>query len=178
MEFSLDEKTDSQLVAAFRGGSRDAYAALVRRHSRCVYAICLGILGSISDSEDITQEVFMKGMMNIQKLRDASRFPAWISQIARNSCWDYLRARNRRQSLLDQNVEINGEAVGDFYELHAALEKLPEMHRLPLMLYYFDGQSSDSVARTLQISRAGACTRLSRARKALRKLLEKQAGIK
>jgi RNA polymerase sigma-70 factor (ECF subfamily) len=135
------------------------------------------MLGSISDSEDITQEVFMKGMLNIQKLRNAERFSYWISQIARNRCRDFLRARNRSQSLLDKQVQIEGESTGDFYELHAALEKLPETYRLPLMLYYFDGQSSASVAQTLQISQAGACTRLSRARKELRKILEEQAGL-
>lgn len=171
----MDEKTDAQLVTACCKGSSEAYAVLVRRHSRYVYAICLGMLGNVSDSEDLTQEVFVKGMRNIQRLRDASLFLGWIAQIARNLSRDFLRARKRQVPLQEDRLEVTADGE-DFSDLHAALEQLPEVYRLPLMLYYFDGQSSENVAKALNISPAGACTRLCRARKELRRLLEEEVG--
>jgi DNA-directed RNA polymerase specialized sigma24 family protein len=44
------------------------------------------------------------------------------------------------------------------------------------MLFYFDGKSAKKLADELEISHAGACTRLSRARRELRRIMERQAG--
>lgn len=174
MELHIDHKSEEDLVAASRSGDREAYAELVRRHARRVYAICLGILGSKSDSEDVFQETFVKGLTRIETLRDSSQFPGWISQIARNLCRDHYRKKHRRRELLDQRPVDHETRPDQYYDLHDALERLPEKHRLPLMLFYFDGKSSETLARELNISRAGASTRLFRARNELRKLLSGQ----
>jgi RNA polymerase sigma-70 factor (ECF subfamily) len=66
----------------------------------------------------------------------------------------------------------------DHGDLHNALRKLPEKYRLPLMLFYFDGRSSEKLAVELNLTQAGACTRLFRARNALRRILEEQKDPK
>ncbi len=91
--------------------------------------------------------------------------------IARNLCRDHYRKSHRRRELLERNPVENGYHPGDFGDLHDALERLPEQHRLPLMLFYFDGKSTENLARELNLTKAGACTRLFRARNELRKLL-------
>jgi RNA polymerase sigma-70 factor (ECF subfamily) len=111
-------------------------------------------------------------MANILTLRDGKQFAGWISQIARNLCRDQWRTRKRRRELLSQRVVEEAQDFGRFSDLHDALERLPEEHRLPLMLYYFDGRSTENLARELNLTRGGACTRLFRARNELRKLLE------
>jgi RNA polymerase sigma factor (sigma-70 family) len=58
------------------------------------------------------------------------------------------------------------------HELRAALARLPETYRLPLLLFYFDGLSTQRVADALGISATGAATRLCRGRRALRAILE------
>jgi RNA polymerase sigma-70 factor (ECF subfamily) len=178
----LTERTDQELAAASRAGDREAYAALVRRHAGRVYAICLGVLGNADDSEDVAQEAFVKGMARIGTLRDGAQFAGWIATIARNLCRDLIRVRARRRELLErQTNELDGTGdrspdVADFSALHAALARLPEQYRLPLMLFYFDGQSTARLAGELGISRGAACTRLSRGRRELRRLLLEQEG--
>lgn len=167
----MDSRPDEELIEAIRGGETKAYEALVRRHTARIFALCLGILGNVSDSEDAAQETLVKALNKIQTLQDGSQFAGWISQIARNLCLDLLRSRKRHRELLDQNQERIMPAPGDYSVLQEALEELPEEHRLPLLLFYFDGQKTESVAKALNLSRAGACTRLSRARKALRRKL-------
>ena len=172
MELQLNNKSDEDLVAASRNGDKDAFAALIRRHSKRVYAVCIGILGNPADSDDIFQETFVKGMTKIHTVRKGAQFAAWISQIARNLCRDHLRRRHRRRELLEQNpVDTREPGREEYDDLHAALEKLPEKHRLPLMLFYFDGRNSEKLAEELNLTRAGACTRLFRARIELQKLL-------
>lgn len=114
----------------------------------------------------------MRGLTNINALRDDERFSSWITQIARNLCRDSLKTDKRRKELLEQrNAEVQ-PIRPDFSELRESLEKLPEKHRIPLALYYLDGRNIASVAEELGITEAAAYTRLSRARRALRFIIE------
>jgi len=178
MELQLNQMSDEDLVAASRGGNKNAYAALVRRHAKKVYAVCVGILGNVTETEDIFQETFVKGMTRIDTLRDAGQFSAWIAQIARNLCRDHLRKQHRHRELLERHSAENETRNEDFNDLHDALARLPEKYRLPLMLFYFDGKSAEKLADELDMTRAGACTRLFRARNELRKLLDKKDGAR
>ena len=173
MEDPVNEPTDAQLVASCREGDKEAFATLVRRHTRRVFAVCLGMLREVADAEDAVQEVFLRGMTNLHALRDEEKLAGWIVQMARNHCRDILRKR-RRHELVPQPEEPVAETRDEFFDLHGALAGLPEEYRLPLMLFYFDGHSTRSVADALSLSQAGACTRLSRARKKLRRSLEER----
>lgn len=169
----MSEMMDADLVRATVGGNREAYAALVRRHASRVYAVCLAMLNDPDDSQDMAQEALIKGMTRIHSLRDGSQFAAWITRIAQNLCRDHWRVQNRRRELLQEhNPSVTRFAESSPPDIHDALVRLPEKYRVPLMLYYFDGQSSENVAKALEMSRAGASTRLARARRALRRLLE------
>jgi RNA polymerase sigma-70 factor (ECF subfamily) len=172
----VNERTDEYLVKASRDGDRQAYADLVRRHSRRVYAVCIGILGSTADIDDIAQETFVKGYSSISTLRSGSSFGPWIAHIARNRCRDHIRVAARRRELLEERKAAPPAEREDYAELHEALAELPEEYRLPLMLFYFDGKSAKRLAEELDISHAGACTRLSRARRELRRILERREG--
>ena len=161
------------LVDACRDGdTTGAYGELVKRHSRSVFAVCLGTLGNIHDAEDIAQETFIRGIARIGQLRDGTQFGPWIVKIARNLCIDCVRRRKRGAAILAQQDRNRNDPEGAHADLREAIVRLPEKYRLPLLLYYFDGRSSESVARTLGISTDGALTRLSRARKELRKLID------
>jgi RNA polymerase sigma-70 factor (ECF subfamily) len=174
----VNKRTDEYLVKASRNGDRQAFADLVRRHSRKVYAVCIGILGNAADSEDIAQEAFVKGYSSIDRLRRGDSFGPWIAMIARNLCRDHIRTYARRRELLGSRSRESEREEIDFSELHEALAELPEKYRIPLMLFYFDGKSAKKLAEELETSHAGACTRLSRARIELRRILEKRAGSK
>jgi RNA polymerase sigma-70 factor (ECF subfamily) len=170
-------KPDEFLVNASRDGDHDAYAELVRRHLKRVFAICLSLLGELADAEDAAQEVFVRGYERIHSLRDGGRFSSWIDQIARNRCRDLLRGRLRRPDHpLTAIVEETAAApVEEFGDLRTALSRLPEEHRLPLLLYYYDGKDTRALAQEMGLTQGGACARLYRARRLLRRLLEEEA---
>ena len=172
MEANIQETPDADLVTAVRGGDRGAYAALISRHTGRVFAVCLGILGNVPEAEDIAQETFMRGLTEIDKLRDGGNFGPWISQIARNLCRDDIKTRRRRRELLDENPVESRPDSDDFSDLYRALGQLPEKDRLSLVLYYLDGHSIAGVAVELGVSDGAAYTRLSRARRALRFIIE------
>ena len=167
---------DEALAIASRQGDRGSYSTLVRVHLRRVFAICLGYLGQPADAEDAAQEVFLRGYQKIGTLGDTARFKAWIDQIARNHCLDLLRRRERRsEAPLSESPEAHHTPSTDRdLELSRALARLPEKHRLPLILYYFEDKDTGALAREMGLSQGGACTRLFRARVQLRRLLEEE----
>jgi len=167
----LETQTDEQLVRASCSGQRQAYAELVRRHSKRVFAVCLGLLGELHAAEDAAQDTLLKGFTMISRLRSGQKFAAWIATIAHNTCVDIIRKRQRERSALadKEDIEQSLASSQETPDLQAALGRLPEQYRVPLMLYYFNGQSAQSVAQTLDLSESIVCTRLSRARKQLRK---------
>ncbi len=182
-------RTDLELVTAAVDGNRQAAADLIERQAAAVYAVCLGLLGDPDLAQDAAQDTLLKGMERLGTLRDPSTFRAWLVSIARNHCRDHWKTARRRRELLEAEaghvaaVEAvpgmaepiavpegpDGDADPDVLN---ALSRLPENHRLPLLLYYFDGLDTARVGEALGISRSGAGARLCRARRALREILE------
>jgi RNA polymerase sigma-70 factor (ECF subfamily) len=170
----LDSNKEKRLVEWSREANRNAYAELLSAYSGRVFAICLAMLGNRDDAEDATQQTLLKGFTEINQLRDDGKFGAWIVQIARNFCTDLLRGKNIETSVKIRFQEQPKASSDEYPELRAALEKLPREYRVALMLYYFDGKSAGSVAEVLGTGEQTIYTRLSRARKMLRKMLESQ----
>lgn len=168
----MGSESDRKLVEVCRRGSHEAYAELVNLHAGRVYAVCLGILGSAADAEDLTQEALVQGYLKINELRDPDRFGAWIAATAANLSRNLLQRQANREQLLERGEDVAAAAHESFPDLERALAKLPEKHRIPLMLYYFDSRSAESIAASLDISPGAVRMRLSRARAELRALLE------
>jgi len=153
------------------------YRRLAKDYGNRVFAVCFGMLGNSHDAEDVAQQTLLKGFANIEQLEDEQKFGAWICKIARNLCVDFIRKQRREKTIDPACVVQRQNGRKDYTELHSALTKLSEEYRVALMLYYFDGQSTRSVAEAMGISEAAAQTRLSRARKQLREVLEANRGI-
>jgi len=171
----LDERSDKDLVAASSGGDRTAYAVLVRRHHHPVLLVCLGILGNVHDAEDIAQDTMIKGFERIRQLRNGSQFGGWIVAIARNLSINLLRKRKAIREAHDAERPPEPSRVeSDFENLERAVARLPLELRLPLVMYYFDGQEVRTVARRLEISTSGVYVKLRAAIQELHEILTTQ----
>ena len=108
---------DAALVAAARGGDLDAFEALVREHSRAVYAHALRFFGDPTAAEDVAQEVWLKVYRSLASFDDRARFSTWLYRVTRNVCLDQWRA-GRRRPVAEQLVEV--PVPGDLAD-HVAL---------------------------------------------------------
>jgi len=169
----LDDFSDEILVEASRRGDKRAYAMLVKRHYRYVFAVCLGILGNVDDAEDIAQDVMLKGFLKIGKLRGSEQFNKWILRVARNLCLDLLRRKKRARAWATKRASRSGQTASQNHDLAGAIGRLPQEIRLPLVMYYFNNKSLKRIAEKLKISNSGVCQRLKAARKQLHELLTK-----
>lgn len=167
----MDDRLDEKVVRACREGDKAAYAALVNRHYRHVFALCLGVLGNVHDAEDIAQDAMLKGLVKIKKLGRGEQFEAWILQIAKNLCIDFQRRRKRIKPLDPEQMMQAGHRSQENHELEQAIRRLPQELRIPLVMYYFSKKNAKTIAEKLNISHSGACQRIRAARKELHKLL-------
>lgn len=176
----MDQRSDQELVAACRQDDCEAYAGLVRSYSRRILAICYGVVGNLHDAEDLAQETFIRVFKGIHGLRDINQFFPWVRQIARNLCMDFLRRRKPGEVLVAEPPDEPDPRRGintDYLDLRTAIGKIPEDLRSPLLFYYFDGRSTKNIAAALDISEAAVHTRLSRARRELRRLLSEKEAV-
>lgn len=165
-------QADRELIEASRSGDRSAFARLIERHQRAVYAVAFSATRDRSLADDVTQDAFVTAWRRLADLRDPDRLPAWLCGIARNVARD---ARKRRRGEVLEDVEIAGEttpydAITDAEcerIVTAALGEMPEVYREPLVLFYYEERSVDDVARYLGLSAATTHKRLSRGRQYL-----------
>ena len=174
----MNDRSDENLVIACRAGDRSAYELLVKRHYKHVFLICLGILGNVYDAEDIAQDAILKGYVQIRTLRDGSQFGPWIARITKSMCINFIRRKRYAKKVVAERAAHTNHSATDNDNLQRAIEQLPQRIRLPLVMHYFDGQSVNTVAKTLDMSRSGVYRKLRTALKELHNLLAKQGEIK
>ncbi len=171
----MDERSDRDLVMASCRGERAAYALLVRRHHRQVFLVCFGVLGNVHDAEDAAQEAMIKGFERIRQLRDGSQFGGWVAAIARNLSINQLRRRKAAEQVCRAERPLGPASPASAGEdLRQAVARLPWDLRLPLVMYYFDGQNVKTVAQRLDISTSGVYQKLRTAIKELHDILTAQ----
>lgn len=168
--------SDAELARAARRGDKRAFVEIVARHQAMVCGIALGILGDFAASEDAAQEAFLTAWRKIHELREPDRLRGWLGQVSRRAALGHLR-RQRAYEPLDDNFPLADESpTPDEATAHdeeaalvrESLTKLPETYRLPLVLYYREGQSVRVVAETLGLSEDAVKQRLARGREMLR----------
>src|SRR5260221_622404 len=94
--------SDRQLVARCRSGDEQAWAEIVDRFSRYVYAISVqGFRLSDADAADVFQEVFARAYEHLDKLRDDAAVRQWLAQLTRRLCIDRLRSSSREGPTVD-----------------------------------------------------------------------------
>ncbi len=164
---------DAALIDASQRGDRTAFAEIIERYHRAVYAVSFSSVRDRTLADDITQDTFVTAWRRFGDLRDPERLPAWLCGIARNLGRD-ARKRMRRETVGDPVEPIDSttpyEALSEAESerlVVVALGQIPDVYREPLVLYYYEERSVDDVARFLGISAATTNKRLSRGRQYL-----------
>ena len=87
------EKNDKQLVLDYLSGDETALNIIIRRYLKLVYNFAYRLTGRAQDSEDISQETFIKIWKNIKRYDQNKEFKTWLLAIAKNTATDWLRKR-------------------------------------------------------------------------------------
>lgn len=178
-----------ELVRAAAGGDEDAFAQLVALHEKKVYNLALRMCGDPEDAWDAAQEAFLSAWRGLPSFRGEAGFSTWLYRLASNAAIDQLR-RNRRQreedsldagemDAPDQSPGPQEAAEGSELQRAVAdgLASLSEDHRRILLLREYQQLSYDEIAQTLDMDLGTVKSRISRARRALRKILLESGNL-
>lgn len=170
--------TDSELVARCRAGDQQAWAELVERFSRYVYAISVQAFRlSDADAEDVFQEVFARAYQHLDGLRDDAAVRPWLAQLTRRLCIDRLRASARERPTADEELELAGSEetltlLEEALTVHEALAEVPEHCREILDRFFARDESYKTIGDALDLPSGTIASRISRCLARLREILE------
>ena len=168
----------AELVVRCRAGDQQAWAQLVERFSRYVYAIAVqGFRLREQDAEDVFQEVFARVYERLDTLRSDDAIQPWIAQLTRRVCVDRLRAGSREELTeeLDAAAAADEEALARIdvaLDVHEALVGLPENCREILDRFFARDESYRTIGEALDLPSGTIASRISRCLVKLRDELE------
>lgn len=173
---------DAQLVGESLAGNRDAFGQIVARYQSLICSLAYSATGSLSQSEDLAQETFVTAWKQLADLREPAKLRTWLCGIARNLIHNWLRCQGRERSHAAEALDLADESPAqeplpsehvisreEEAILWRSLERIPETYREPLVLFYREHQSVETVAAALDLSEDAVRQRLSRGRKLLHK---------
>jgi len=184
---------DQDLLAALRGREPAAAEALITAYGDRAYRLAMRITGDVQDAEEVAQDAFCTVFWKIDDFRGDSAFRSWLFRIVANAAYNKLRGRkNRRRDVSldevlpafdedgrhfmpmdDWSTRVNDPAVQEELRiaLTAAIEDLPALYRIVLILRDVEGLSNAEIAEQLSLRLPTVKTRVHRARLFLRKRL-------
>jgi RNA polymerase sigma-70 factor (ECF subfamily) len=158
-----------------------------------LFSTALRMTRNRADAEDLVQETFVKAWRSFATFQEGTNLRAWLFRIMTNTYINKYNAQQRRpqeteldeveelflfrrigafdQSKMNQSAE---EQLLEFFtddEVKNAIEELPEMFRLPVLLSDVDGFSYKEIAEMLDVPIGTVMSRLHRGRKMMQKLL-------
>lgn len=140
-----------------------------------VYRICYMLLMSCAEAEDAAQNVFIKLMNAKNKPTGEEHLKAWLIVSAKNECKNTLKHWWRSKRVALEDIKEQGEYMKESEnEVSRSVSQLPEKYRLPVYLHYYEGYSTDEIAKMLDVNASTLRTRLVQARKMLKLILEKE----
>ncbi len=160
------------------------FEALLAETSTLAFRVAYGVLRHQQDAEDVAQESFAKAYRHFRRLRDRTRFRAWLVRMTWRTALDRQRS-NRRRGMHEMAVDdasLAGAARADGLAaqaardraaaLWAAIDALPEKLRLVVVLSGIQGHDHREVAALLRIPEGTVKSRMFLARQQLKEALQ------
>lgn len=180
-----DDRSDIELLSAWRGGSNAAGEALFARHFRMVYRF-FETKCSL-DADELVQSTFLACVRAKDQFRGDSSFATYLFTIARHELYRRLSERRRDLDRIDFEVSSLAElaptprtriaAHEDRLRLLHALRELPVEQQVLLELHYWEGVDISALAEIFESKEVTVRSRLHRARAALREQLAQMPDV-
>lgn len=177
------ERTDNELVQECLGGNNEAFSELITRYKRLVYSVAYKFSRDNEEVNDMAQDTFIKIYKSLSKYDSQYKFSTWSVKVATNICLDHVRRKKLNSVSLEEIENFTGSSNSpeEYYlrkehsqMLREAIDELPEIYRIPIVMYHQKGMSYREIAESLGKPMSIIKNRIFRARHALKESL---AGV-
>jgi RNA polymerase sigma-70 factor (ECF subfamily) len=182
------DRNDHAAIQAVLAGDKEAYGALVVRHSHTLFRVAYRITGNEADADDVVQEAFLRGYRKLAGFESRANFSTWIYRIAVHCALDKVRRRRGDETSRvgeandpeQDQMQVADEAAGPDRILlsgeigamqQAALRSLTPTERTAFVLRHMEDCSTAEIGAALGIDPNAAKQAVFRAVKKLRRRL-------
>jgi RNA polymerase sigma-70 factor, ECF subfamily len=176
--------SDAALLEASVRHNQQAFAVLMGRYYKDVYRVVWRLNGGHVDTDDITQETFLKLWSNPGQIREAPALKGWLLRVGSNLVMDRYRQKPMAEIEAAENIEDGALAAPVLMDqnfvaktLDKAIADLPDRQKLALTLVHFEQMTNIAAASAMAVSVDALESLLARARRALKEKLGPQGKI-
>jgi RNA polymerase sigma-70 factor, ECF subfamily len=183
---SISKDSDGALVATAKRGDTQAFEELILRHKQRVLAVAQRITNNREDAEDVAQESFHKAFLHLDAFQERSRFSTWLTRIAMNEAFMFLRRRRGVFEVLPESPDNEAKSSSEAFVdqgpnpeescwrrervrlLTAAINRLGPTIRPAILLRDIEERSAKETAQILGTSITAVKARVFQGRRKLR----------
>lgn len=180
MNRDREQVEQALLILRSQRGDRQSFEALVQRWEKKLFFFIAQLVDNEEDRWQILQDVWLHVLRNLSTLREPDRFPGWIYTIARNLAMTCHRESYSRREIPggEELLALSDEEERGLHDkidlVGHGLSRIPLVDREVLTLFFLDDLSIDQVAEVLKIPAGTVKSRLFKAKKSLREVLERE----
>ena len=183
MSISKSE-SDEVLIKRVAVKNESAFKELFSRYEQKIFNLVYRYIGSYSEAEELTQDVFIQVYKSANKFRGEAKFSSWLYRITVNICKNYKRRKQPVVKSLDNSnseTELLAHATTQPETIfkrkrkeeiiNQAIESLPPNQRIAFILCKYEGHSYKEIAGIMKISVSAVESLLFRAKQQLKEKL-------
>ncbi len=178
---NVHERSDRELVAGCLKGKLFFREALYRRYFSYAMSVAVRYTGSRDEALEVVNDSFMKVLDKLDSYDTAKPFKHWYGRIIINTSIDSYRKKKKDETYFNLETDYEDEGkdpeiiekltVNDILDLFS---HLPEIYKLTFNLYEIEGYEHKEIGRILGISASTSRSNLTRAKKLIRELYNKE----
>jgi RNA polymerase sigma-70 factor, ECF subfamily len=175
---ALAQLPDASLIRRFLAGEEQAFRALYARHTPRLRMIVLRLLGERRDEvDDVMQEAWLAGCRGMHRYSGQAQFSTWLTTIGVRAAYRRFSESCHTDVALGDEPAATADSFGssDAIDIEWAIGRLPDHQRAVVVLHDIEGFTHEEIAEQIGIPIGTSKVTLSRARHALRRLLN--AGV-
>jgi len=157
---------DTELIRQFKNGDIRGYNEIVRKYQRQVYWIIRKIVQDHDETDDITQEVFIKVHSALKDFREESNLFTWLYRIATNFALNHVKKVKVKNTVslevvteqFEDTEQLADELIDEERKskiLEKAIETLPPQQRAVFNMRYYDELPYEEISQVLGKSVGG-----------------------
>jgi RNA polymerase sigma-70 factor (ECF subfamily) len=186
MAKSQFHEDDEFLIKRFVSNDESAFEELFRRYEQKIFNLVYRYIGPYPETEELTQDVFVKVYKSAQTFKGKSKFSTWIYRIAVNTCLNYKKKKRLAVESLDESgtqlandlVAPNSTTPEELFKrarkmaiIQQAIDSLPPNQKVTFILSKYEGFSYTEISEIINTSISAVESLLFRAKQQLKKEL-------
>ena len=152
--------------------TNEQFTAYAQRYIDTVYRVAFNYIKSAADADDVTQNVFLKLILEKKPFEGDGHVKNWLIRVTINECKNLVRSKWWKAEPIEEYAEKLSLDTQEHSALFYAVMSLPKKYRLPIYLHYYEEYSTKEIAALLKVPKNTVCTQLKRGSELLRESLK------